>query len=669
MSQLLKIENAFGLVATTNSQRASKSGLEYEGMLPAPNWTNSVVKRNGTVGDTVNEMKKLIFRTTWQTKELSKKLKGHNLYNTCQNIWEFLFYHFNYKEDDKGEEQLREPALSWYIRTRRGIDCDDFSIMASTILYNLHIPHYLRIARYRGKDYFQHVYVVVPINKNRYITIDGVLNEYDTEKEPAEIKDYLIMNNNNLNGIDISVLGGIGDEPDNEISGIINGIDFEAIENMGAITTEAEELGAICRHLQRTRQAISRYPHIIREIEHPQDFLRKIDYALRYWNTPQREQALDILCGEEDRQNAIMGLDGISEDEELNLYFGANNISGVELLGKIKAPKRFFNKIKQAVKKTGQGIKKAVKAVVRFNPVTTAARAGLLLAMKLNTGGLASKIKYAYLSESEARQKGLDMGEWNKLKKTHGDIEHMFVNVLQGKKENLRSAILSGKAGGLAGTTDLGVVVAAGAATTTAAATPFIVKIVNWLKGINFKKLTGGIKKGVQLIKNRKGKTANEGSEAESGNENSEASAAEQNSGEQSNSGETQSSENNTGEKLPGIRTGKEGEQSEPVKEGFFDKIKTWVKANPVPAVLIGAGTAGLLYYAFKPKNKTALSGTKKVGKKKNGRAKTHAPALPMKTKTKKTRKRKKSRKKNKTPHFISGAKQIGAGKIKKFKL
>ena len=157
--------------------RAIRGGDLFEEVIPAPNWQTKIVKRDASVDETVAEMLKVIKQSAWQTKALSKRLQGKDLYTTCGNIWKFLFSHIKYKEDDEGKEQLREPSLSWYLRTIRGIDCDDFSIFAGTILYNLNIPFYLRIAKYGTKTYFQHVYVIVPLLNKKYITIDTVLDE------------------------------------------------------------------------------------------------------------------------------------------------------------------------------------------------------------------------------------------------------------------------------------------------------------------------------------------------------------------------------------------------------------------------------------------------------------------------------------------------------------
>jgi hypothetical protein len=650
MSNVLKIETIRGLgyVANDSHLRASRDGKEFEGILPAPTWSEALVKRDGTVTDTVAEMKKVIKRYAWQTAKLAPLLKGKDLYETCRNIWNFLFLHIKYKEDDEGKEQLRTPALSWAIRTSRGIDCDDFDLFAGCLLYNLKIPHYIRIARYPTKTFFQHVYGVVPAKGKEYITIDAVLDEFDAEKPTAETKDFLIMNTTNLNGVDISVLGGIEDDELNEISGILSGEDFQEVaelEGLGRIGTREQELRAIQNHLLRTRGIIARRPHLIRDIEHPQSFLGMVDYALKYWDTDKRDEALGILAGEEDRLNDLEGMRGYDEGhEDVELFYGINGLGSFDVLGKAKRQKKFFDKVKQAAKKAGQGIKKIAKGLVRYNPLTVAIRAAVLLALKVNLMKVSSKLKWGYLTEEEAKAKGFNMEEWRKVKAQVQKAENMFVKVLQGKAENFKRAILKGRAGKLSGT-DLGFVVAATTAASTTAAVPFITKILGLLKKINFKKLIANV-----ISAKMKGKTKAEESDSTTedgesalpeGGETSEGGSDENESNEEGLDESETTNGNSDPKTASGLEDNDSGEESQSsvpavsaramqrtasntAQENVFSKAMSWVKENPTTSVLIGAGAAFLVFMAVKPKAH-ALSGVRK-GKKKKGKAKSNPP-------------------------------------------
>ncbi len=530
-TQLLHI-HSIGYTANNNPNRARRSGEEFEGLIPAPVWQEVIVARDASVEKTVAEMRKVILESAWQTKRLSARLLGKDIYSTCGNIWEFLFSHILYKEDEKGKEELRTPALSWYLRRKRGIDCDDFSIFCSSLLYNLNIPHYLRIARYAGKDYFQHVYVVVPLKQKRYITIDAVLDEYDTEKPTAETKDFLIMSNSNLNGINVSVLSGVEDNDTlNEISGILEGADFQGIEELegleslegpdeleGLGSAEGDKiLGAIYNHMKRTRDVVRKNPQFVSMVEDPKTFGDMLDYGLRYWNTDKREEALGILADKEDELNRLQGLDSLGDNEETQLFYGIEGLGGVSVLGKAKAKKQFFKnikktvqKVKTATKKTGAKVKagakkagakakkvakKVVKVLIKTNPVTIAARAGMLAAMKTNFLKIAAKLKWGYLTEEEAQSRDFDMAEWRKSKASLTKAEKLFVDTLKGKAELFKKAILTGRAGGLKGINEeLGVVTAAAAGASLTAAMPFIKKLVELVKLINPGKMLAKVK-------------------------------------------------------------------------------------------------------------------------------------------------------------------------------
>lgn len=743
MNDLLNIETILGYVANNNPLRASRDGKDWESLIPAPTWSEVISKRNGSVKDTVGEIRKIIDGNYWQASKVAQKMKGESLYDTCKNIWDFLFYHIYYDEDSPGKEELRTFSRTFADR-ETGVDCDDFTIAGGSILKSLNIPFYIRIARYEGKDYFQHVYIVVPVSKERYITIDGVLDDYDAEKPPIETKDFLVMNNRNLNGVDISVLGGLDEDILNELSGILNGIDFDGIDEeddmngLGEVNEE-EMLGAIRNYLIRTRNLISKRPQIIADTHSPAAFLGMVDYALKYWDTDKRDDALGILENEESRMNELEGLgQSIETFEGIDLFYGLTEKGTYDLLGKAKAPKKFFTQVrkvaqnvkqatkkatqnvkqttknvaqktKQVAKKVGTGIKKVAKPLIRYNPAVVAIRASVLLALKANVLQTASKLKWGYLTSGEAQSLGFDMIEWQKVKTQLAKAENMFVNELQGKAENFKNAILTGRAGGLRGDDlGLGAVVAATAVASTAAATPFLAKILNLLKNIDFTKLI----KNVNALKlNRKAKAAEResltpegGSAMPEGGQTSEnvpeetqttilpteetpIDITENSSSNSTNSEQTENSnitasndgaktiitsnpsndsntndtgseessnENSNPDNLPantGARGSAPSTTDAGTKENFFTKAVSWVKENPTTSILVAGGAAFLVYGLSGmggDKKKPVLSGTSKRGKLKKGKKKKNPPRVI--TGVGKS-KRKKQRKHNKRKH------------------
>lgn len=167
--------------------RHIRAGNEYDRLFPAANAGNQTIRRFATVNDTVAFIPKVVRDTRGQTTGIARILKGKSIYDTCKNIWHFVYSHINYQKDQPGYEQVRSPARVWYDR-RRGVDCDCYSVFISSILTNLEIPHLLRITKY-ARDYFQHIYPVV-LHGSRQITIDCVTDQFDYEVPYSEKKDY-----------------------------------------------------------------------------------------------------------------------------------------------------------------------------------------------------------------------------------------------------------------------------------------------------------------------------------------------------------------------------------------------------------------------------------------------------------------------------------------------
>ena len=422
--------NTLGLIA--NNKRTIKSGLEFDSLFPAAKLMDDVIIRDGSVKDTVHLMSDVVHKYIDDTKLIAEKLKGKNLEETCKNIWDFVYTHIQYSLDKKGLEQLRRPARSWYDRIS-GVDCDCYSIFISSVLTNLGIPHKFRITKYDGD--WQHVYVVVPKSQGGNYIIDCVVDKFNYEKPYTGKFQY---NMTTLNGLPIAVLSGLDHAYDSELFGIISGVDFAEIDylnGIGATPSAEKELQAIYNHLVRTRDYILQDPKSVITAGGPKTHLEMLNYAIDNWNTPNRDKALETLEQEEVRWNQHNGISGNNSDDE--------EING---LGAPKSKKKFWGKVKEVTKKAGQGIKKIGKSIIRYNPLSLAVRGGFLLAMKINLLDMAKKLYPAYLSEGEAKNKGISSEQRQKVIKALEKIEKLFVNKLQGKADKLKNAIIGGRA-------------------------------------------------------------------------------------------------------------------------------------------------------------------------------------------------------------------------------
>ncbi|MBX3164693.1 MAG: hypothetical protein KF900_09435 [Bacteroidetes bacterium] len=111
---------------------------------------------------------------------------------------------------------------------------------------------------------------------------------------------------------------------------------------------------------------------------------------------------------------------------------------------KPKLPAKTKENLKKNLQKAKQVTKKVLNVTNKVNPATALLRAGVLASMKLNVLHVAENLKWAYLSEDQARAKGMDMTKYGKLKNILTKTENIFYTA-GGKPENLKQAILSGK--------------------------------------------------------------------------------------------------------------------------------------------------------------------------------------------------------------------------------
>lgn len=600
----------------TSGYRAIKDGSRYNSYFPPPDERDRVIIKDGEVTDTVELMEKVVWKYLDDTKRIAPLLMRPSTHETCQAIWEFIHNFIQYKLDQRGLEQLRRPARSWAERAT-GVDCDCMSIFTSSILTNLKIPHSFRITKY-SQDSWQHVYVIVPTaGANNYCVIDAVVSEFNYEKKYTDKMDY----NMNLKGINVAVLSGVSgnDHYEAVMATSLSGI------GLGA-TTNQSDLDKLYQNLVATRNAVAQNPSLVSTVDDPQALIKMLDYAIQYWYTDKRNEALDILAKNEAQlnlQNGVNTMNGLNYDPD-DLALSGINVKG------------FFTNVKKTVKtvgqKVGQAAKVAVKAVVKFNPLSIAARGGFLLAMKLNLGKMASKLKWAYGTQQQAAAKNVTAVTWQKSKDALVKVERLFADKLQGSRDALKNAILKGRAGNLSGYVEeqmSGYLGDPASATVIAAAAPVIIATIKILKE------SGLIGKDENLDMNTLT------SEVSSDPGAAEAAA------------EFQQTDPNAIEKMalttqPETSLAPATTSNDPsaTPKATSGGIMNFIKTNPVPAVIGGGLLAFGIYQLVKPKKKaTGLSGYRTKRKP----ATTTKKTLPKKTTTT-SRSKQGSSKKNITP-------------------
>jgi hypothetical protein len=585
----------------TSGYRAIKDGSRYNSYFPPPDERDRVIIKDGEVTDTVELMEKVVWKYLDDTKRIAPLLKRPSTHETCQAIWEFIHNFIQYKLDQRGLEQLRRPARSWAERAT-GVDCDCMSIFTSSILTNLKIPHSFRITKY-SQDSWQHVYVIVPTTgANNYCVIDAVVSEFNYEKKYTDKMDY----NMNLKGINVAVLSGVSgnDHYEAVMATSLSGI------GLGA-TTNQSDLDKLYQNLVATRNAVAQNPSLVSTVDDPQALIKMLDYAIQYWYTDKRNEALDILAKNEAQlnlQNGVNTMNGLNYDPD-DLALSGINVKG------------FFTNVKKTVKtvgqKVGQAAKVAVKAVVKYNPLSIAARGGFLLAMKLNLGKMASKLKWAYGTQQQAAAKNVSAATWQKSKDALVKVERLFADKLQGSRDALKNAILKGRAGNLSGYVEeqmSGYLGDPASATVIAAAAPVIIATIKILKESG-------------LI----GKDENVDMNTLTSEVSSDPGAADA-------AAEFQQTDPNAIEKMalttpPETSLAPASTSNDPsaTPKASGGGIMNFIKTNPVPAVIGGGLLAFGIYQLVKPKKKaTGLSGYRTKRKP----ATTTKKTLPKKTTT-----------------------------------
>ena len=548
-----------GLVAA--GRRNIKDGSKYDYLFPDPTGLNVRVQNNASVEDTVKWCGFVVQKYHKDTEKLANFLnnKSNTKKELFKNIFDFCYNHIQYHLDTPGTEQLRRPAQTWKDRVH-GVDCDDFTMFIASVLHNLRTPFEFRITKYDYKPNYQHIYLIVPADNGKHITIDPVLDTFNYEKPFTAKKDF-DMESLNLAGatsegmgIPIAILAGTPmGSPNPDILKIMTGEDlYPTINGLGSIEDDGQ---AMLRYLKRLRNVYVQNPDYIADFQDPKQAVQMLDDAIKYWNTPKRQAVLDKLAETEDRLIArgeimlpeeISGFDDFDDDEdweedysfsgaeqeqpgydykyfedgdwEEDIEFSGTEpelagyeyryeepeweedyeFSGVETEepefeydysidgldgrrrrrrkarrkarrakrkarrrerkkkkgGLFKRVARFAKKgVKKGVNLAKKTVKFAARAVVKIGAAP--ARLAFLTAMRTNVGKIADKLKYAYLTEHQATARGIDVGEFRKLKRVHSKVENIFGR-MGGNKNALKKAILSGKRKNLRGFENLG---------------------------------------------------------------------------------------------------------------------------------------------------------------------------------------------------------------------
>jgi hypothetical protein len=257
--------------------------------------------------------------------------------------------------------------------------------------------------------------------------------------------------------------------------------------------------------------------------------------------------------------------------------------------------------------KVGKVFRKVIHIANKANPATVLLRNGVLASMKLNIFKVAQRLKWAYLSDADAKRKGVDTAKFERLKKVRAKVEGIYFSC-GGKPENLKNAILKGKGNkghdvnGFDGYEDdeLSELGEPATGTAIASATAVMTTIAGILKNIghifppndeasqDFEHADIGAEQGANSTTSLAVNKTAAPSLTDEGKANPESNIAPQ----------TNSDTESNSASMMKVANQEENDEDDPKKktgEGVWDKNKKWMQ----PA-LIGVGGVGLLALGYK---------------------------------------------------------------------
>jgi len=390
-------------------RRKIRSGKEFDQLFPPPTKQDVTIRQSGDVEDTLALIRKTVPKSLWHTQRIAEKLKGRTLEETCSNIWHFVYDHIQYKRDKDGVEQVRSPRRTWWER-ETGVDCDCYTEFISSILLNFGIPHKARITKY-PKRYpqvpnWQHIYPIVPrdgnidrefTDRDSYIVLDCVKDEFDSEQPFLERKDYDMR---------LDYLDGVEEEESGE-----EAVAYDPYELMGteypepdsvdfadlASIYDDEELGSIFKKIGK---AVSK---VAKTVAKPVATVAK---------TVAKPVA---------------------------------KVAKVVAKPVAKVAKAVAKPVAKVVTKVADKVGDGIRLINRYaNPATILLRNGFLLAMKINLFNVAGRLRYGYLTDAQATERNMNIAALGKVRSVKDRAETVYWQA-GGKRENLKKGVLNGK--------------------------------------------------------------------------------------------------------------------------------------------------------------------------------------------------------------------------------
>lgn len=295
-------------------------------------------------------------------------------------------------------------------------------------------------------------------NKNKLVATAGI----------AKTISQHTSDTNSVNGL----LGNIDEDYESDYIAVERGYDVAGL--FGSFTNEEEDLHGLKEYLIRTRKLVSSHPdEFFSSPKEAEINIAGLDHIIINFDDKNlREKAIQDVSSNK-------SLLGNVEDVNMPISDFASALGSIfKKIG--RAVKKTATTVAAKVKSTAQAVAKGVKtaattvaakakstaqavakvatklwtgikkvakkvwkAIVKYNPLTIAARAGVLLAANLNLFHLGSKLFVGYTTEDEAKKLGYSSEQWKKAVAASAKASKLYTNI-GGNLDKLKTASRNG---------------------------------------------------------------------------------------------------------------------------------------------------------------------------------------------------------------------------------
>ncbi|MBN2776520.1 MAG: hypothetical protein JXR36_02690 [Bacteroidales bacterium] len=435
----------------------------------------TTLKNYADVHDTIDAARRIVRENYPAVQDLAYSLQGDNCKETYENIWNFVRQNIRYQNDEPGREQLRRPQRTLHDRTG---DCDDMSILISSILTNLGLQHELWVVAYKKLNQWQHIYPVAYSRDGSRYVIDCVpeIPHFNYEAQPIKNKIVIDMRLEELGTVSTDMVSELTEDFDinnlsrtfveddgletiqgllgniaivdqyDEYDTVISGTELQrniilkqlidaknTLENEVKFPTELSQLNDNQTDLNLINEIIANFGDEASCIEVLDEAIEKNTLFKNFYKTVKfgLDDAVNGLSGEADDDMYYLKLleDNGMLEEIISDHYSEEDLEGlaaIKLFKKKTSPapksggilKKLGAKVKQGVQKFKEKHPKIAKvghALNKYNPATFTLRKTMETFLRANVFFMAEKLAIGYATESEARNLGYSTAEWRQF--------------------------------------------------------------------------------------------------------------------------------------------------------------------------------------------------------------------------------------------------------------